>query len=457
MGSPHQEIVETRIDVADLALGMHVVRLDKPWEDTNFLLQGFVIRDPSEIDALRAQCDFVFIEGRIEHTFAPRRVAETPRPKSTTARLAGFFRRGQSPKKTAETQPQQPVAPRKRVTYINKVSAGEEISTAVVRFEDAQKTAKAIMSGLRIGRALDLNNARTVVNQCVDSVLRNENALLLLTKIKHQDEYTAEHCINVSILCAAFGKHLGLLEGEIRTLALCGLLHDVGKTRIPNDVLNKPGALTPKEFDIMRQHTTHGRSILMSVSHSLNTAVDVAFSHHERMDGQGYPRGLKAQQIPYFAKIVSLVDTYDAITSTRVYDKGRASMQALEIIHKHRGSQFDEELADAFIQMIGVYPPGSIVEMLNGEVGIIVESHPKHKLRPKVLMVRDADKRLMEPYKSLDLMTSPEDSAGNVYQIAREVPDGTHGIVLKDFVDQGLSVSAPPVEDPDTGPDDLEW
>lgn len=454
MGSPHQEIVETRIDVAELALGMHVVRLDKPWEDTNFLLQGFVIRDPSEIDALRAQCDFVFIEGRIEHTIAPRRTTEAPRPKSATARLAGFFRRGQSPKKTAETQPQQPVAPRKRVTYINKVSTGEEISTAVVRFEDAQKTAKAIMSGLRIGRALDLNNARTVVNQCVDSVLRNENALLLLTKIKHQDEYTAEHCINVSILCAAFGKHLGLLEGEIRTLALCGLLHDVGKTRIPNDVLNKPGALTPKEFDIMRQHTTHGRSILMSVSHSLNTAVDVAFSHHERMDGQGYPRGLKAQQIPYFAKIVSLVDTYDAITSTRVYDKGRASMQALEIIHKHRGSQFDEELADAFIQMIGVYPPGSIVEMLNGEVGIIVESHPKHKLKPKVLMVREADKTLMVPYKSLDLMTSPQDSAGNAYQIAREVPDGTHGIVLQDFVDQGLIVSAPPVEEPDAGQDE---
>ena len=98
-----------------------------------------------------------------------------------------------------------------------------------------------------------------------------------------------------------------------------------------------------------------------------------------------------------------------------------------------------------------------MVVMVKGEVGGIVESHPKHKLRPKVLMVRDADKRLMEPYKSLDLMTSPEDSAGNVYQIAREVPDGTHGIVLKDFVDQGLIVSAPPVEDPDTGPDDLDW
>lgn len=450
MGSPHQEIVETRIDVTELELGMHVVRLDKPWEDTNFLLQGFVIRHPSEIDALRAQCEFVFIEGRVEHP-APPRQPVTPRPKSAVARLAGIFRRGPPPRQTSAAGPKQARAPSKRVTYINKVSTGKEMETAVVRFEEAQQTARAIMSGLRIGRALDLNNARSVVNHCVDSVLRNENALLLLTKIKNQDEYTAEHCINVSILCAAFGKRLGLLEGEIRSLALCGLLHDVGKSRIPVEVLNKPGALTPKEFDIMRQHTTHGRSILMSTSHSLNAAVDVAFSHHERMDGQGYPRGLHAQQIPYFAKLVSLVDTYDAITSTRVYDKGRASMQALETIHKHRGSQFDEVLADAFIQMIGVYPPGSIVEMLNGEVGIIVESHPKHKLKPKVLMILEADKTPMTPYKSLNLMSAPSDNVGSAYQIAREVPDGTYGIVLQDFVDQGLIASAPSINDGPSG------
>ena len=435
MSAPHQEIVESQVDVSELAIGMHIIRLDRPWEDTNFLLQGFVIRHQSEIDALRAQCDFVVIEGRVN-------TAPHPKPEKALPKASGLkrlFSRKAAPAPSSGTA--NPVPPRTRVTYINKVDAGREMETAVIRFEEAQKTAKSIMSGLRVGRTLDLNNARTVVNSCVESVLRNENALLLLTKIKHQDEYTAEHCINVSILAAAFGKHLGLLEGEIRNLALCGLLHDVGKTRIPDEILNKPGALTPKEFDVMRQHTTHGRTILMGTSNSLNTAVDVAFSHHERMDGSGYPRALQAQQIPYFAKVIGLVDTYDAITSSRVYDRGRASMQALEIIHKYRGTQFDEELADAFIQMIGVYPPGSIVEMLNGEVGIIIESHPRHKLRPKVLMVRESDKTMMTPYKSLDLMTSPEDGAGNVYQIAREVPDGAHGIVLQDFVEEGLIVT----------------
>jgi len=118
-------------------------------------------------------------------------------------------------------------------------------------------------------------------------------------------------------------------------------------------------------------------------------------------------------------------------------------MQALDIIHKHRGTQFDQELAEAFIQMIGIYPPGSIVEMLNGEVGVVVESHPKHKLKPKVLMVRDAEHLELRPHRHLDLITGPSDAAGEPYQIAREVPDGSYGIVLQDFVDQGLIMSAP--------------
>lgn len=443
MSTPHKEIIETHVDVSELAIGMHVIRLDRPWEDTDFLLQGFVIRNQSEIDALRAQCDSVVIEGRID---APGHTRQPPAAPPKPSGLRKLF--GRKPPKKIKAEAQRPL-PRKRVTYINKVDIGKEMETAVIRFEEAQQTAKSIMSGLRVGRTLDLNNARAVVNSCVESVLRNESALLMLTKIKHQDEYTAEHCINVAILAAAFGKHLGLLEGEIRSLALCGMLHDVGKTRIPDQILNKPGALTPKEFEVMRHHTTHGRTILMGTSQSLNAAVDVAFSHHERMDGSGYPRGLQAQQIPYFGKIIGIVDTYDAITSNRVYDRGRASMQALEIIHKHRGSQFDPELAEAFIQMIGIYPPGSIVEMLNEEVGIIVESHPRHKLRPKVLMVREADKSPMEPHKFLDLFTSPVDAAGNNYQIAREVPDGSYGIDLQAFVDEGLITATPPAEDPE--------
>lgn len=436
MQGTYVELVETRIDTADLEIGMHVIRLDRPWEETDFLIQGFIIRDLNEVHALRLQCDFVVIQGVAEKKREPK--VKVPSP----GRLAGFFKRKQKPAQPPKPGPAR-TSPRKRVSYINQVSVGREMQTATMRFEEAQSTAKSIMSGLRVSRTLDINNARRVVNSCVESVLRNENALMLLTKIKNQDEYTAEHCINVSILAAAFGKSLGMIKGEIQNLALCGLLHDVGKTRIPNEVLNKPTSLTNEEFALMRNHAVHGRTILMSTGASLQSAVDVAFSHHERIDGKGYPRGLPAENIPYFAKIIALVDTYDAITSKRVYQKALASMHALEIIHNNRGTQFDTELADAFIRMVGIYPPGSIAEMVNGEVGIVLESHALHKLKPKVLMVRDADKTPMSPFKVLDLRAAPKDDNGMVYQIAKEVPDGTYDIVLQDFVKEGLIVTAP--------------
>jgi len=436
MRGTYVELIETQVDVADLEIGMHVIRLDRPWEETDFLVQGFIINEMSEVHALRRQCNFVVIQGVAEKQRQPgEKVSSSGRPKGSSRHNQKY---AQAPISSAVS-----TIPRRRVSYINQVSVGREIQTAVMRFEEAQDTARSIMNGLRVSRTLDINNARAVVNSCVESVLRNENALMLLTKIKNQDEYTAEHCINVSILAAAFGKSLGMIKGEIQNLALCGLLHDVGKTRIPNEILNKPGRLTDDEFAIMRNHAVHGRTILISTGAPLQTAIDVAFSHHERIDGMGYPRRLPAEKIPYFAKIISLVDTYDAITSKRAYQKASASMQALEIIHKNRGTQFDSELADAFIRMVGIYPPGSIVEMQNGYVGIVVESFENHRLKPKVLMVRDANKSPTPASSILDLREAPEDENGMIYHISKEVPDGTYGIILKDYVKDGLIVTAP--------------
>ncbi|MDI9246329.1 HD-GYP domain-containing protein [Marinobacter sp. CHS3-4] len=426
MSSFRQDIVETEVPVSQLAIGMHVVRLDRPWEETDFLLQGFVIQNDADLRAVQAQCETVVVEGRVE--VVPQH------EKHTAASRAG---------KSGEKNDTNSV-PKKRITYINKVDISRELEKARVHYDAAKTTAKNIMSSIRLGRMLDINEIRGAVDDTVDSVLRNDNALLLLSKIKNKDEYTAEHCINVSILCAAFGKHMGMLEEEIRKVALCGMLHDVGKMRIDDAILNKPGALTPDEFAIMKDHTTYGRDVLAGLPTLEHAAVDAAFSHHERMDGSGYPRGLSSHQIPLFAKMVGLVDTYDAITSSRVYDKGRASMQALQIIHKNKGTQFDPDLAVEFIRMIGIYPPGSIVEMENGEVGIVVATNEISKLTPKVLMVRDAEKHPINPYRQLDLSKRPKDASGEHYKIVREVPDGTYDIVLKDFIDQGLLSYRPP-------------
>ncbi|MAA65055.1 MAG: hypothetical protein CL581_09805 [Alteromonadaceae bacterium] len=147
------------------------------------------------------------------------------------------------------------------------------------------------------------------------------------------------------------------------------------------------------------------------------------------------------------AKIVGIVDTYDAITSSRVYDSGRSSMEALEIIYRFRGKQFDEELAKEFIRMIGIYPPGSIVEMSNGDVGIVMASNPKNKRKPKVILVRNADKSEPAKYRVVDLVRNTGDAEGNEYTIAKEVPDTTYGVDLQDFLDRGLVLGHQTIDD----------
>ena len=168
-------------------------------------------------------------------------------------------------------------------------------------------------------------------------------------------------------------------------------------------------------------------------------AVDVAFSHHERIDENGYPRQLRSHQIPYYSKIISITDTYDAITSNRVYDNARSSMDALDIIYKNKGRQFDEELALEFIKCIGVYPPGSIVELNSGEVAIVIATNDENKLKPRVLLVLDENKQPTKE-KVIDLKSGYKNSQGKPYSISFEMPNGKYGVNIQDYVERGLNL-----------------
>jgi len=433
------ELDEIKIPVEDLEIGMYVSRLDRPWTETDFLLQGFLIESPETIDSLRAQCDFVYIETKSQFLHPSRARFERRSEKHGL-----FARKKQNARSTSRSSEsgasktdKASQKARKKTSYINKVPIETEFPEAKKSYGYAKLTAKNIMDGIRIGRTIDMNESRLVVNRVVDSIIRNSNALVWLTKLKNKDEYTAEHSLNVCILSAAFARHLGLDEDEIRKIGLCGLLHDVGKAKIPLEVLNKPGRFTDEEFEIMKMHPLYGRDLLMSLSDSDTAAIDVAYNHHERIDEMGYPRGLKSHQIPYYSRIIAITDTYDAITSSRCYDQGRSSMDALDIIYKNKGRQFDEELAIEFIKCIGIYPPGSIVEMSNGEVGIIIASNQESKLRPKIIMVLDADKKKQRE-KIVNLRDLPKDDSGNPYAIKAEIPNGKYGVRIQDFIKRGL-------------------
>lgn len=420
---PSVETIETEIPVSQVQLGMQITRLDRPWSESDFPLQGFIVRTPEDIQALREQCETVFVLGHVSYQ-APVEAASA----GGTGR-----QKGPMPRPAA-------ARPIRRINYINQIPFDEELSAAMESFHRCRSLARGILDSVRLGRVIELNEIRPVVKDVVASILRNHSALLWLTQIRSKDGYTAEHCMNVCVLSAAFGKHLGLMESEIETLALAGLLHDVGKVKVDQEVLNKPGAFSEAEFNHMKMHPVFGRQILLAIQGLSPVAIDVAHSHHERMDGSGYPRGLHHHQIPYFAKVVSVVDAYDAMTGERVYASAKSSKQALDILYKCRGKQFDDELALEFIRFSGIYPPGSLVELSSGEIALILESYPENRLRPRVLVVRGRDKAPCQE-RVIDLL-SLHVGNGEPVTVAREWPNGSFDVDLRSYLEKGLILKA---------------
>ena len=420
----HIEYREVLIKKSDLAVGMHVVKLDRPWEETNFLLQGFVIKSQEEIYELQTQCESVYVQVRVEEVDTFKRgILEKRKNRATSKESSG--RVGYDKPFT-----------QKRINYINQVSFEDALEHSTITFDSARNLAKNIMDGVRMGHSIDMNHCREIVEEVVLSVLANPDALRLLSQIKHKDNYTAEHSMNVCVLAATFARFLGLEDFEIKNIALGGLLHDVGKARIPLEVLNKPGRFNANEAKVMSNHARFGRDILMSLPQNNRSAVDIAHSHHERIDGRGYPRNLAAHQIPYYAKIVCIVDAYDAMTSRRVYGDPKTSYDALTIIKDCSGTQFDKDLSDQFVKCIGIFPVGCIIELTSGEAGIVLNSDEGKRLKPKVLIVRNADKKILKPEKIVNLNTK----SGAHYQILRELPNGSYGIKIEDFIKKGLKL-----------------
>lgn len=398
----NSKLVEVKLPADSLEIGMHVTRLDRPWTDTPFLLQGLTIRDPDEIELLRKHCLFVYIE--IEKAF--------------------WLDSGKG-----TIQQKEKIYPGLREQEdIRKV-----LPKAKFTFEQTKRHVDDLLNNISNGEQIDLEASRKVIQDCVKSIEKNANALLWLTQIKQQDEYTSEHCLRVGILAIAFGQFLGFKSTDLELLGLCGMLHDVGKIKIPTEILNKPEHLSRIEFDIMKGHTTLGKDVLSAQKGVHKLVIETAHHHHERIDGRGYPEGLNASLLHKYIRIISIVDVYDAITSTRPYKDGSPAFDALKILFSERDMHFDRELTEAFIRMVGIYPPGTLVEMKNGEIGIVVSANPNFRLRPKVELVMTREHNLRPPY-IIDLSTDPLDEEGIIYAIKNGLKNNSYGVNVKDYI-----------------------
>ncbi len=393
-----------KIDVADLRVGMFVVELDKPWEESGFMFQGLEVKSSQDIADVQKECNHVWVDYD-EFTLKDNKAPEAERRAGVGS--------------TASTHQVE-----------DELEAATEVHTM------ASEAITNLFEEIRLGAEIDGGKVKQAVNGCVDSILRNPDASVWLTRIQAKDVGTAQHSLNVAALSIVMAKAMGLSTREMEDVGVCGMLHDVGKTSISSELLLKDGPLDEAEMEEMRKHTRYGRDILISTKSVMSGAADVAHSHHERVDGTGYPRKLEAESIPLFAKIVAIAEAYDVITTNQPYRTARSPSEALQELYAQRGTQFDEELVISFIDAVGIFPPGSIVEMLNGEIGIVL-SNTSDKLRPRIILILDELKEPV-PQRIVDLSGMEVDNRGNVYQIKTTLPDGSFGIDVADFQRAGL-------------------
>ncbi|MBC7191090.1 HD-GYP domain-containing protein [Marinobacter sp.] len=393
-----------RVPVDLLRPGMRVVKLDRPWTEVPVLFQGFELAHEDQFRILRHYCEWVLVEGD-EHQLADALDRIARQKKRTTEPLS-------------ETR-----------------SLERELPRASQAWETTRSFVEKVSSDIETGNALNLEEARPVIRACVASIKSNASAMFWMSRIKSRDEYTAEHCLRVAVFAVAFARFIGLPDEDLEVAGLCGLLHDVGKLKVPPEILNKPGPLDPKEAKVMQGHTSIGYNLLKTDQNLDPIVIDVTRHHHERMDGRGYPARLEEWQISRFSRLIAIVDAYDAMTSDRCYRDGLPASDAMRILYRNRGQQFDAGMVEAFIRMVGIYPPGSLVELSSGEVALVLTTHPGKKLRPKVEILLSREKHPVTP-RVIDLGGESNDDA---IQITRPLPDGSHGVSLEGRISQVIA------------------
>lgn len=415
-----------KIPVSELRKGMYIAELDRPWIGTPFLYQGFPLTDDDEVEMLHRYCRYVFIDPEREEAFAaPARV-----PTGQTAQPPAQRFSNHDPLSTLEFKLLKKSSPATHPEhrYRAETPLEEEIGQAREVESRGRQLIYSLMDDVRLGKSIATGEAKLVVAQLVESVVRNPDALVWLTQLKKQDEYTALHSIRVCILALTFGRHLELPRQHLNLLGIGALLHDIGKLKIPDDILNKPGRLTAPEYEIMKTHVPLGVALLESTAGIPAEAIQVAGRHHERYSGNGYVSGYSGDNIGLFGMMGAIVDCYDAVTSDRVYQAGISPYDALALLYKGRNTDFHTGLVEQFIQCMGIYPIGSIVELSNGHIGVVVSINRARRLRPMVALVLDGDKKPYPQASLVDLFTPPRDGAGQTLEIKRILPAGSHGI-----------------------------
>ncbi len=375
-----------KISIEQLTPGMYVHDLNCDWLNHPFARSQFMLKNLADLSKIRK----LGIKDLYIDPSKGEDVAEAQTEAEVARELDQEMRGGAEEHAAAPPQ----------------ANLREEYSRAKRIQSEATQVVSEMMGDLRLGKQIEVERVNPLIGQMVDSIFRNQDALLGLTRIRRMDRYTFEHSVSVAVLMISFARALDLTADVIHEIGVGALLHDIGKILIPHEILNKPGKLTEAEFAVMRRHVTHSRDILAQASGISPIALAVAAEHHERVDGTGYPDKKAGERISRYGQMAAIVDVYDAITADRVYHKGMEPHLVLRKLLEWSQHHFNPRLVQQFIQCVGIYPLGSLVRLESGRLAIVIESGRKGLLQPVVRVILDIkSRRLLTPF-DIDLSDS---------------------------------------------------
>jgi len=397
-----------KISTAELEVGMFVSSLDRPWSETPFLFQGFPVREQREIEELKQQCRHVYIlvpDEEIELSdIAPQRKTE-----AAYSHLIG----------------------RKR--YEVTSSARDELHKVRNSHEQMSHLMVEIENTLKEDRELDLSVITNSIEYMVDSIERNPDAYILLTRIRKYDSVVYKDALSASVWATTLGRELGLERDRLSALAMGTLFMDIGKTALPAKLLNKADRLTDDEWALMKSHVEHGVRILSDKGDAPADVLDIIRTHHERLDGSGYPAAMRGHEIPLLGQIAGIIDFYVSVTSTRPYAKAVSPSNATLMLYQQQGRHFSELLVRNLIQALSTYPTGSLIELSSGEVAVVVSQNPGLRLKPNVVLLLDPEKSPYGSYPIVNLADYTRGPRDQPVNITKALADGDFGIRIEEL------------------------
>lgn len=380
------------ISIHQLQMGMYIHQFCGSWLDHSFWKAGFVLDSHADLQRLRSS--------------------------NLSSLWIDTSKGGDLPEASATATPDLPPTAQPATAATPRASMDEEVQRALKLCAYSRKAVTAMFQEVRMGQALEMQQAEDLVLQIGQSLLRHPDALISLARLKNADDYTYMHSVAVCALMLATARQLGLSEDYIRLAGIAGLLHDVGKLTIPDSILNKPQKLSDTEFERVKLHPEAGGAILRQSPDVDALVLDVCLHHHEKADGSGYPHRLAGNQISLFAQMGAVCDVYDAVTSNRPYNRGWDPAEAIQRMSTWKG-HFDQRVFQAFVKSVGIYPVGALVRLESGRLAVVIEQNPKSLLTPKVRVFFSTRSNLPLEQNVVDLAKIH----GQDRIVAREAPE----------------------------------